>query len=73
MKIDKDKIKELASLNDTELWNKIKEIGASHGFKLPDNPPRDGELNKVRAALFESEKIKLGDAIKVINQYRKKG
>jgi hypothetical protein len=71
MKIDKEKLKAYASLDDRALWDEIKRVGATHGFKLPDKPPASAELAKVRAALFESEKIKLGDALKVIDQYRK--
>ncbi len=71
MRIDKEKLKALTSLSDEALWEEIKKIGKSHGFTLPDAPPKNGELGKVRRALGEEERINLGEAIKIINQYRK--
>ena len=71
MKIDKDKLKTYASLDDAALWEEIKKVGGAHGFKLPEKPPAKSELAKVRGALFDCEKINLGEALKVINNYRK--
>ena len=71
MRIDKEKIKTFAALDDKALWEEIKKVGTAHGFKLPENPPAKGELDKVRGALFQTDKINLGEALRVIDKYRK--
>ena len=71
MRIDKDKLKRLSSLNDDALWEEIRAVGSAHGFKLPEKPPKGCELDKIRGALSSGDKINLGEAIRIINQCRK--
>lgn len=70
MKIDKEKLQQLAGLTDKELWAHIRGIAAAKGFNLPEKEPPHAELEKVRAAML-SDKINLGNALRVINNYRK--
>ena len=58
MKIDKQKIAELASLSDDKLWAEIVSIGAAHGFNMPRAVPPHAELEKLRAAV-SGDKMKL--------------
>ena len=73
MKFDKSKLDELAKLPDKELWDKIKTIAASHGLHLPEREPTHAELEKLRNTISGSEKISPIDAMRIINQYKKKG
>lgn len=70
MKIDREKIKKLAALEDEKLWAEIRAIAKSHGFNLPEKTPPKSDLDKVRAAMT-AEKINLGGALKILNSYRK--
>ena len=70
MKIDKEKLAAFAAMPDSELWEQIKSIAASHGFKLPNTPPPRSELQKIRSALG-ADKINLTEALRVLNNYRK--
>ena len=70
MKIDKEKLKAFASLPDDELWRQVTMIARTHGISLPDSPPPSGELQKLRDAV-DADKLKLTDALRVVNKYRK--
>jgi len=71
LKIDKEKLSALAKLEDDALWAEIKTIAAQHGFKLPDATPSHDQLEKLRAAVCDTDKINLMGAMKIINKYRK--
>ena len=70
MKINKEKLSAITSMNDDALWNEIRGIGACYGINLPEKTPPKSELDKVRYAL-SGTKINLGEAIGIINNYRK--
>lgn len=73
MKFDKAKLDELAKLPDKELWATIRTIAEKHGVHLPDKEPSHTELEKIRGAISGTEKISPIDAMRIINQYKKKG
>jgi hypothetical protein len=70
MKFDKDKLNELVSLSDDELWRTVEEIGRSHGFTLPTRTPEHAELEKLRAIARNGSKMNLGLAMKMLNRYK---
>ena len=70
MKFDKDKLNELVSLSDDELWHTVVEIGKSHGFTLPTKTPDHAELEKLRSIARDGSKMNLGLAMKMLNRYR---
>ena len=71
MNLDKSKLEALAALSDDQLWSEIKSIAASHGFSLPDAKPTGGELEKLRGALTDTEKLNLSGAIRILNNYKR--
>ncbi len=73
MKIDKEKLASLAALGDRELWMTICQIAANHGYKLPENQPTDSDMEKIRRALNGSEKLNMREAVKLLNNYKKRG
>ena len=72
MKFDKSKLDELAKLPDKELWETVRSIAEKHGLKLPEKEPSHTELEKIRNAISGSEKISPFDAMRIINQYKKR-
>ena len=70
MKFDKDKLNELVSLSDDELWKRVIEIGRTHGLTLPAKTPDHGELEKLRAIARDSSKINVGLAMKMLQKYK---
>jgi len=72
MKINKEQMKILAEKSDAELWAEIISLAKRHGYDLSGNTPRAEDLAKVRRALMGIEKISLGDAAKMLNNYKNK-
>ena len=71
MKIDKDKLKAMSMLSDEELWNTIREVGMAHGIKTPEKAPSADNMQKIKTALRDADKINLAGALKIIDNHRK--
>ena len=71
MKIDKNKLAARAALSDDELWKTIRTIGEKNGFKLPDKAPSGSELQKLRSAMTDADRMSTVAALKLLNKYRK--
>ena len=71
MKIDREKLRALLSMPDDELWREISTIAGGYGFTLPKNAPPKSEMDKLRGAVKDGERLNLAQAIKIINTYRK--
>ena len=71
MKIDKEKLKELTSLSDDELWQQIRTVAESHGVKMPSAQPKKEEIEKVRDVLSEADKLNLLSAMKIVNSLKR--
>ena len=71
MKINREKILELAAKPDAELWCEIVKIAGAHGIALPEKTPSHEELEKLRCAVTGT-KFNVGDALRLIDAYRKK-
>ena len=72
MKFDKDKLNELVSLPDDELWKTVVEIGKSHGFVLPSRTPEHSELEKLRSIAKDGSKMNVALAMKMLSKYKGK-
>ena len=71
MKLDKSKLDALAALPNDKLWEAISSIAGSHGVNLPNNSPSAEELDKLRLALTELDKMSMIDALKIVNKYKR--
>lgn len=71
MRFDKAKLEALAALPDDKLWAEVVRIADGFGYSLPKQTPPHTELEKMRNAV-RSEKINVSDALRVINQYKRK-
>ncbi len=72
MKINREKVMELAAKPDGELWCEVVKIAKSHGISLPEKTPPHEELEKLRGAVTGA-KLNVGDALRIIDTYRKSG
>lgn len=70
MRFDKDKLNELVSMPDDELWGQVVKIGKTHGFTLPEKTPSHDELEKLRSIARDGSKMNVGLAMKMLNKYR---
>ncbi|MBQ7363471.1 MAG: hypothetical protein IJW48_03355 [Clostridia bacterium] len=72
MKIDKDKLDALVAMSDGELWGEIRKIASAHGFTLPDRTPEHSEMEKIRGAVSGGARINLGEAVRILNDYKRR-
>ena len=73
MKINKEELKRLCEKSDAELWQIINEVAAKHGYDLPKSAPKNGEMNKIRAILGDSDKINMREAMRLMQEYKRRG
>ncbi len=71
MKIDKEKLKALSLLSDDELWSTIRQVATSHGIRVPDMPPPGGDMDKIRQAMSDPDRLNMASALRIINKHRK--
>jgi hypothetical protein len=69
MRLDKDKLNELVSLPDDELWKKVIEIANGYGFNLPAKTPGHSELEKLRGVVGDGSKMNVAGAFKILSKY----
>lgn len=72
MKINKQQLAALAALPDEALWQEIVTMGAKHGIKIPTEPPSHEELLRLRGIISDPDKLRMSDAIRAVNDYKKK-
>ena len=72
MRIDKEKLNRLSSLDDDGLWREIVTMAQGLGFKLPQNTPSSSDMQKLRSAV-NSEKINMKDAVRLLKTYKREG
>ena len=73
MKIDKDKLAALLAMPDDKLWAEVRAIASSHGITLPTAPPPPEEMANLRGAVSGGAKLNFAEAVRVINNYTKRG
>ncbi|MBO7303726.1 MAG: hypothetical protein J6V09_00690 [Clostridia bacterium] len=71
MKLDKEKLKQMAEKSDDALWAEIYEMAKAHGYTLPKAAPKHEDMERIRGAMRGSEKITLGDAARIMNSCKK--
>lgn len=71
MKIDKSRLEALAALPDDALWQEVLKMAGSYGYNLPKSTPPHEELEKLRS-LVRGTKINLSDAMKLLNDYKRR-
>ena len=71
MRFDRTRLEALAALPDDKLWAEVVKIADGFGYSLPKQTPPHSELEKMREAV-RSEKINVSEALRVVNQYKRK-
>lgn len=70
MRLDRDKLNELVSLPDEELWKRIVEIAKEYGFTLPTKTPEHAELEKLRSIAGDGNKMNVSGALRILSKYK---
>lgn len=71
MKIDKTKLDAMLTLSDDALWAEIRAVAGAKGINMPEKSPSSAELNKVRCALRDADKLNLPTAMRLINDLKR--
>ena len=71
MRFDREKLEARAALPDEKLWAEVVRIADMYGYSLPKETPSHTDLEKMRGAV-RSDKINVSEALKLVNQYKKK-
>lgn len=70
MKLDRETVQKLAQADDAALWEAVRGIAMEKGFRLPEQTPPHETMDRLRRAL-SGNALSLGEAVRVIAQYRK--
>ncbi|MBQ7387265.1 MAG: hypothetical protein IJW03_03765 [Clostridia bacterium] len=72
MKINSEKLRELAALPDNELWREIRKMAEHFGQKIPEKTPPHSDMERIRAALCGTQ-LNLADAMQILRAKRGDG
>ena len=71
MRLSKEQLDKIASLSDEELWEEVCSVAKRHGFTLPSKTPAKVEMQKLREAITGGAKLNLGEAVRILNEYKR--
>lgn len=71
MKPDRELIEKLKNADDAALWATVRGIALEKGFRLPEATPPQKTMERLRGTLSGNGTLSLGEAARVIAQYRK--
>ena len=71
MKLDRETIAKLATADDAALWRTVRRIAGEKGFRLPEATPPHETMDRLRATLSGNGTLSLGEAVRVIAEYRR--
>ena len=71
MKLDRETMAKLATADDAALWATVRGIALEKGFRLPEATPPHETLERLRATLSGNGTLSLGEAVRVIAEYRR--
>lgn len=69
MKINSEKIRELAALSDSALWAEIRRMAQNFGQTIPEKVPPHTDMERIRAALTGTQ-LNLSDAMQILRTKR---
>lgn len=70
MRIDKDKLERLMSLDDDALWSEISGMARGFGFNIGNSTPKPEDMQKIRNLLGEG-KISPAGAMKIMKSIKR--
>ena len=72
MKINKEKLEALASLDDDSLWKEIRTTAQKFGYTLPTEVPARSNMEKIREAMLSAEKLSAMDVARLLSSLKAK-
>ena len=72
MKIDREKMRRYASLDDGALWGEVRRMAENYGYTLPSETPEHSDMERLRRILRGEEKISLTEGMRILTSYKQK-
>lgn len=72
MKLNKEKLKALAALDDASLWKEIRAAAQKFGYTLPTDMPSKTDMEKIRTAMQNADKINAMDIARLLSSVKAK-
>jgi hypothetical protein len=72
MKINSEKMRELAALSDSALWGEIRKMAQNFGQTIPEQVPPHTDMERIRSALTGTQ-LNLSDAMQILRTKRSMG
>ena len=72
MKLNKEKLRALATLDDRALWTEIRDAAQKFGYTLPTEVPAHRDMEKLREAMLSTEKVSAMDVARLLSSLKAK-
>ena len=72
LKLNKEKLRELAALDDASLIQQIYSAAQKFGYTLPQNALGENEIKKIRSVMQDSEKISAMEIARLLSSMKEK-
>ena len=72
MKLDRQKLEQLAALPDDALWKEVRRMVGEKGIRLGERAPSHEDMVRLREAFLGSSPLSMVDGAKLISEYKRK-
>ena len=72
LKLNKEKLRELAALDDASLIQQIYSAAQKFGYTLPQKALGENEIKKIRSVMQDSEKISAMEIARLLSSMKEK-
>jgi len=72
MRFDKAQVEAMLAKSDAQLWAEIRAMARGRGFNLPEATPNKADMDRIRAALGNIDRISPTLALRMLNEYKRR-
>ena len=72
MKLDRQKLEQLAALPEDALWQEVRRMVGEKGIRLGATAPNHEDMVRLREVFLTSSPLSMVDGARLINEYKKK-
>lgn len=72
MKLDRQRLEELAALPDEKLWEEVRRMVGEKGIRLGATAPSHADMLRLREVFLAGAPLSMIDGAKLISEYKRK-
>lgn len=72
MKLDRQKLEQLAALDDVALWREVRRMVGEKGIRLGEAVPNHEDMVRLREAFLGGSPLSMVDGARLISEYKRK-